>query len=100
MIHSVVVHTTGVNFDGVLANAVAIIVILSGFTTLIVKLVKSSIETAVANVVAKEVTPVLTVIQKELRSHDTRIARLEGVEQGKRYAVDAAGVSVNKSPGT
>lgn len=90
-----VVHTTGVNIEGVLANVMAISVILSGASALIIRTIKRSIKDTVCDVVAQEVTPVLTEIKNELRLHDTRIARLEGVEEGKRQAVAAAGVSTN-----
>jgi hypothetical protein len=39
------------------------------------------------------VVPKLDVITVELRLHDTRIARLEGVEEGKRMANAAANVT-------
>ena len=93
MFAQVAVHTTGINYEAVLANVVAIIVIVGGISGLIVRSVNRSIKAAVKSVVASEVTPVLNEIKDELRSHDTRIARLEGVEEGKRYAVDAAGVT-------
>lgn len=89
----VTVHTTGVNVDGVLANAVAIIIIVGFFTGIIVKLIKRSIGEAVRTVIEAEVTPILNQIRDELKQHDTRLARLEGVEEGKRYALDAAGVT-------
>jgi hypothetical protein len=90
------VHTTGVNIEGILANTVALVVILTAFTTFIIKMVNKSIKAAVVSVVTNEVTPVLKEINDQLKAHDTRIAKLEGIEVGRRYAVDAAGVGVIK----
>lgn len=91
------VHTTGVNFDGVLANVASITVILGVFGAIVVRSIKRSIKDEVADVIHSEVTPVLNEIKNELREHDTRIARLEGVEEGKRQAVAAAGVTTKPS---
>lgn len=93
---SVTVHTTGVNLDGILANVASISVILGVFAAFIVRSIKRSIVDTVTAVIDKEVKPILDLIQRELKDHDTRIARLEGVEEGKRQAVAAAGVSTNK----
>lgn len=89
-----VVHTTGVNWDGVLANVASITVILVAFGAVIVRSIKRSIRDEVAAVIDDRVTPTLTRIQARLDGHDTRIARLEGVEDGKRQAIAAAGVTV------
>ncbi len=73
------------NYEGVLANVVAITVILTFFAGIIVWLIRRSISDAVA--------VALKPIEEDIKDHDTRIARLEGVEEGKRYAVDAAAVT-------
>ena len=86
----VTVHTTGVNIEGILANAVAVTIILTFFAGLIIWLIKRSISDAVREA--------MIPIEKRLDNHDTRIARLEGMEQGKRDAVAAAGVSSNSTP--
>ena len=90
---AVVVHTTGVNWDGVLANVASITIILGAFAAVIVRSIKRSIVETVEGVISKKVTPVLESIQNELKQHDTRLARLEGVEEGKRQAVAQAGVT-------
>ena len=87
---SVTVHTTGINPDGLLANAVSILIIVGFFTGLIIRLVKRSI--------GDEVSKAMAPIVKRLDEHETRLARLEGVEAGKRYAIAAAGVSANPGP--
>ena len=90
---AVTVHTTGVNIDGVLANVASIAVILGVFATFIVRTIKRSISDTVSTVINEKVTPILEEIQRQLRDHDTRLAHLEGVQKGKRYAVDAASVT-------
>lgn len=92
-----VVHTTGVNIDGVLANVASITIIMGAFGALLLRQFKRSIRDTVSDVIATEVTPALTRIQARLDLHDTRIAHLEGVEEGKRQAVAAAGVSTNNN---
>jgi hypothetical protein len=90
MLEIVTVHTTGVNLDSVLANAVALTIIIGFFAAIIVRLVKRSIQDAVNDA--------MQPIVKRIDDHDTRIAHLEGVEQGKAYAIAAAGVSANPGP--
>jgi hypothetical protein len=41
-------------------------------------------------VIARQVTPKLEEIETGLRDHDNRIARLEGIQEGKRQAVAEA----------
>jgi predicted nucleic acid-binding protein len=96
----VVVHTTGVNWDGVLANVASITVILGVFGAVIIRSIKRSIKDEVSDVVATQVTPLLTKIQARLDGHDTRLARLEGVEEGKRQAIAQAGVTTVPPAGT
>lgn len=93
MIFAQVVHTTGVNLEGVLANVSSITVVLGVLGAFIIRSIKRSIKDEVGDVIAKQVTPVLNEIKDEIRVHDTRIARLEGVEDGRRQAVAAAGVT-------
>lgn len=86
------VHTTGVNIDGLVTTLASIAVLLGFFSTLIVKLLKTSTTQTVETVISEKVTPTLNTIQLELKNHDTRIARLEGIEEGKRQAVAQAAV--------
>lgn len=97
MILAVTVHTTGVNIDGVLANVASITVIMGAFGALLLRSFKRSIKDTVTSVIDAEVKPVLDQIQDMLRDHDTRIARIEGIEEGKKYAVAAAAVTTNKA---
>jgi predicted nucleic acid-binding protein len=87
-----------VNLDGVLANVASITVILAAFAAVIVKSIKRSIKDEIEKVVAEKVTPVLVRIQSRLDEHDTRLARLEGVEEGKKQAIAQAGVSTGFQP--
>lgn len=89
----VAVHTTGVNWDVVLANVASISVLLSIFGALIVRMLRSSIKDQIESVISDKVTPKLDSIDHQLKGHDTRIARLEGIEEGKRQAIAAAGVT-------
>lgn len=91
---AITVHTTGVNWDAILANVAAITVILTAFGAVIVTTIRRSITEQVSAIVDKEVVPVLNQIKDELRDHDTRIARLEGVEEGKRMATAAASMTM------
>lgn len=91
----VTVHTTGVNIDGVLANVASITIIMGAFGALLLRSFKRSIRDTVTDVIDSEVKPVLDQIQTSLRDHDTRIARMEGIEEGKRQAVAQAGLSSN-----
>jgi hypothetical protein len=87
------VHTTGVNVEGLLTTLASITILLGFFSTLIVRMLKRSVKDTVEQVVADKVTPILAEIRVELKDHDTRIARLEGIEEGKRQAIAAAGVT-------
>ena len=92
---SVVVHTTGVNWDGVLANVAAISVILATTGVMVVRSLRRSIRDEIHAVIAKDVTPILTQIHDQLAQHDTRLTKLEGIEEGKRQAIAAAGVTTS-----
>lgn len=90
MIGIIVAHTTGVNWQGVLANVASITIILAAFGALIVRNLKRSIHDEIQSVIDVKVTPALDAIQSVLREHDTRIARMEGIEEGKKQAVAQA----------
>jgi hypothetical protein len=90
---SVVVHTTGVNWDGVLANVASITVILGVFAAVVARNIKRAIKDEIRSVISSDVTPALEKINTQIQKHDTRIARLEGVEEGKKQAIAQAGVS-------
>lgn len=90
---AIVVHTTGINWQGVLANVSSITVILGVFSAVIARSVKRAIKDEIHAVIATDVTPALSEINETIRKHDTRIARLEGMEEGKRQAIAQAGVT-------
>lgn len=93
MIDVTTVHTTGVNWDSIITLLSAIVAIFAVFSGIIVRAIRKSIRAQVLDVVTAEIKPILTEIQNQLKRHDTRIARLEGVEEGKKYAIAAAGVT-------
>jgi hypothetical protein len=95
---AVTVHTTGINPEGILANVASITIILGAFGALLLRQLKRSIQDTVTEIIGSQVTPSLEQIKAELKRHDTRIARLEGIEEGKRQAVAQAGVTVSSSP--
>lgn len=92
----VTVHTTGINWDGVLANVASITVVLVVLCGFIARTMKTTIRDEIQTVIDSRVTPLLTKIQGRLDEHDTRLARIEGIEEGKRQAIAQAGVSTNK----
>lgn len=88
------VHTTGVNLEGVLANVVAITVIISFIGAVVGWALKNAFKEIVRATIRHEVTPLLTEIKDDLEGMgediqglDTRVARLEGVEAGKQFAM-------------
>lgn len=93
MIAQTVVHTTGVNWSAVLANVASITVILGAFGAILLRSFRRNIQEAIERIIHDEVTPKLDEISTTLRDHDTRIARLEGVEEGKKQAIAQAGIT-------
>lgn len=90
-----VVHTTGINWDGWLANAVYITALIGGVGGLLIRQVNKSVGSQVSAVIDAKVTPKLDRISSQLSEHDRRISHLEGIAEGERRAVAAAGVTVN-----
>lgn len=91
------VHTTGINVEGLLTTLASITVLLAFFSSIIIYLLKQSVKTTVEAVVADKVTPVLNGIIARLDEHDTRIAHLEGVEEGRKQAIAAASVRTDQT---
>ena len=87
------VHTTGINWDAILANVASITVILGFFGAVLLRSFRRSIQESIERVITSEVTPKLNEIATTLRNHDTRIARLEGMEEGKQQAIAQAGLT-------
>lgn len=95
------VHTTGVNIDGVLANVASITVIMFAFGAMLARSIKRSLKDTISEIVkgeiAEQVTPKFALIQAdmaavkgELGNHGTAIARLEGIQEGKRQSLAEA----------
>lgn len=93
------VHTTGINWQGLLANVASIAVVVTVIAGVLFRGVKRTIHDEVTAVIEKDVKPVMEEMRKQLGKHDTRIARLEGVEEGKRQAVRQASVTANPALG-
>jgi hypothetical protein len=98
MLAAAAVHTTGVNWDQVITNIVGITAILSAFGAMIVRSIRRSVRDQISDVIGTTVTPQLDGIGATLAKHDTRIARLEGFNEGQRQTVAAAAVTT--TPGT
>lgn len=90
------VHTTGINWQSLLVTVAAIAGIISIVGGYVVRSLSKTTKETILQVIASEVTPVLTEIQGTLRNHSTRIAKLEGIEEGKAQAIAAAAVTTTK----
>lgn len=90
---SVTVHTTGVNWEGIAVNAAIIVGGVAIIARFLANSLRRTIQQEITEIVHKEVSPKLEAIDNQLKVHDTRLARLEGIEEGKRQAIDQAGVS-------
>lgn len=82
------VHTTGVNVDGALATAVLVVTLMSPVFVVTIFILRSFIKQAVDKA--------LEPIYIRLNQYGVAIARLEGVEEGRRQAVAAAGITTNQ----
>jgi len=85
------VHTTGVNLDGLLANAVAITIIVGFLGGLLLRQINRSIEDKIVDAVKKAVAPLeemVKVHQGILDKHGQDISYLKGMQEGKRMALD------------
>ena len=96
------VHTTGVNLDGVLANVASITVIMGAFGALLLRAFRRSIKDEIQSVIEAEVIPKLDSITEQLQEHvshlavhDSQLAHLEGIEEGKRMAATMANMTTN-----
>ena len=92
MLYLVTVHTSGINWDGVLGNAAATIVIIGTFAALIVRIIRRSIKDEIHDVITSEIVPQIKGLSQRVDLHDTDIARLKGIEEGKALAVAQAGL--------
>lgn len=90
-VNALTVHTTGVNIDGILANAAAVTVIVGAFFALINRSVRQSIREEIRSEIKAEVLPELAAINATLRRHDSDIAWLKGLEEGRRQIREADG---------
>jgi hypothetical protein len=88
------VHTTGINVQGLLATVASLTIIVTAivgfFARWLIKSFRTNVSEAVQAIIDAKVVPVLKEIHVTLSEHDTRLARLEGIEQGKRQAFNQA----------
>lgn len=85
------VHTTGVNWDGLVANAVSITLIVGMLGGLLLKLINRSIEdkiTAAVKVAVEPIQEAITDLKTVLDQHGRDISYLKGMQEGKRMALD------------
>ena len=90
MLDLVTVHTTGVNIDSILANSAAVVIIVAAFFGLVNRSVRQGIREEIHNEIKAEVVPELAAINATLRRHDSDIAWLKGLEEGRRQVVAQA----------
>ena len=84
MLDLVTVHTTGVNIDSILANAAAVVIIVAAFFGLVNRSVRQGIREEIHDENESQVLPQLRSINLKLSQHDTDIAWLKGLEEGRR----------------
>lgn len=77
------VHTTGVNWDGILVNAGVITTTISIIGGFFYRRIRTSFESATERIVDRTLHRALAPIIEELNRHGERIAYLEGVDSGK-----------------
>ncbi len=88
------VHTTGINIEAVAAIASSVVVLMSPVLALLVYLIR--------NQVRDELTKALGPILARLDELETRMARVEGIEEGKRFMLnqlDHAGDAASRKSG-
>lgn len=83
------VHTTGVNWDGIIVNAGVITTAISLIGAYFVRRINNSWAANTQKIVDSALKPILAT----LKAHGERIAYLEGVESGKKQVVSEAGLS-------
>ena len=100
----ITVHTTGVNWEGVLTNSALISAAVGTLVTLLARSIRranrDNIEAVITQAVARDITPkfaeinsTLHEMQQTTNNHSTRIARLEGIQEGRKMTVAEAGVT-------
>ena len=92
----VAVHTTGINWQQLLLTVAAIAGIVSLVGGYVGRSITKNVKQTIREIIASDVTPILNTIRGELAEHDTRLARLEGIEEGKHQAIAAAAVTTTK----
>jgi hypothetical protein len=91
-----IVHTTGINWDSILAIGSELVVILGVFGAILRRVFRQSVHDEIDSVVGpllKKINEQLDSLTDRLDLHDIQIAHLQGVEEGKRQAIGQAGLT-------
>lgn len=89
------VHTTGVNIQGVLVTASAVTIMVGAIGAVLTRMFSRSVGTQIDNAIDTKVTPKLDALTHSVSDLDRRTTRLEGIDEGRRQAVAAAGVTTH-----
>lgn len=92
-VSGVVVHTTGINWSAVITISGSVTLMVSVVGAVLVRIFTRSVGDQIDNALDAKVTPRLDAFGHQLSDLDRRTSRLEGVEEGKKQAIAAAGVT-------
>ena len=94
---AVVVHTTGVNVEGLIANVASVTIIIAALGAVVTRQVRVTIRDQIRKVISEEVNPQFAKIElrldkltEESEGVRMRVARLEGVAEGRAVTIAAA----------
>lgn len=95
MLAAQVVHTTGVNWQGVLVTASAVTVMVGIIGAVLTRVFSRSVGAQIDKAIDTKVSPKLDSLTHSVSDLDRRTTRLEGIDEGRRQAVAAAGVTTH-----
>jgi hypothetical protein len=90
---STTVHTTGINWSAVITISASVTLMVSVVGAVLVRIFNRSVGDQIDRALDSKVTPRLDAFGHALSDLDRRTSRLEGIEEGKRQAIAAAGVT-------
>lgn len=88
-----VVRTTGINWSAVITISGSVTLMVSIVGAVLVKIFTRSVGDQIDKALDSKVMPRLDGFGHQLSDLDRRTSRLEGVEEGKKQAIAAAGVT-------
>lgn len=99
MLATQAVHTVGINWASILTIGAEVVGVVSIVGAIVVKAIrkgtKDQTEEVVKKVIREDVTPrfqeihtSISELQRTTGKHDKDIARLQGIQEGKRLAID------------